>query len=117
MAVAAREVAEGHAERAADACIDVLDLAEEAVGRQPSGQRIGVGEGAIDLLGLGTEHAVQADGTGGHVESPSGVMFCWLPSKDGWGTGFPTFEPDFPPDALRPQKKTADPGVRRAIRA
>jgi len=36
----------------------------KAVQRQPLRHRIGLGEGAIDLLGLGGQDAVQPDGAG-----------------------------------------------------
>ena len=67
--VTGREVGERHAVAAADAGVDFVDLAGEAVGRQPAGHRIGVEEGLVDLLGRGLEDEVQADGVG-HRASP-----------------------------------------------
>src|SRR4051794_8059366 len=66
MTVAGREVREGHLERAADFRVHVMDVAGKAVRRQPFCHRIGIEERAIDLVGSGTEHAVEFDGSGWH---------------------------------------------------
>jgi hypothetical protein len=64
MAAVRGEVAERHPEGAADPGLKVMDGAGEAVGRQPLRQRVRFDEGAVDLLGLGREDAVQANGVG-----------------------------------------------------
>lgn len=51
---------------AADLGVQLLDLAGEAVGRKPPGEGLPVEEGTVDLFGSGAQHAVQADGSGGH---------------------------------------------------
>ena len=61
MAAAGGEIPERHAKAAADSGLEVMDGAGKAVGRQPFGQRIGLGEGAVDLVGLGGEDAVQSN--------------------------------------------------------
>jgi len=67
MAVAGREILERHPEAAADLAIELVDVADEAVRRQPLGQGRAVREGTVDLLGRGAQDAVEADGSGGHV--------------------------------------------------
>jgi hypothetical protein len=66
MRVAGGEVGEGHPVAAADARIEVLHLAGEAVRRQPLGHRVGIEEGAVDALGRRAQDAVQGDGSAGH---------------------------------------------------
>ena len=66
MAVTGREVRERHPEGAANPCIQMMNLAGEAIGRQPFGQGIGIQKRAVDALGLGAENTVKPDGTGGH---------------------------------------------------
>jgi hypothetical protein len=54
----------------------MVDLAGEAVGRQPFGHGIRIEEGAKDLLRLGGEDAMQTNGISGHdvgTPWPSGV--------------------------------------------
>src|SRR5262245_15192293 len=62
MAVACREVGERHPECAANLRLHMVDLAGEAVGRQPFGHRICVEEGAKHLLRFGGEDAMQTNG-------------------------------------------------------
>src|SRR5690606_7395566 len=75
VAVAAGEVTEGHPVTAADARVERVDGAGEAVGRQPLGLGRGVGEGAEHAFGRGGEHAVETDGSC-HGPAP---VFGWGP--------------------------------------
>jgi len=59
-----RVVGERHPVRAADARVEVVDLAGEAVRRQPLGHRVGVEERPVDAVGRGAQDAVKADGSG-----------------------------------------------------
>jgi hypothetical protein len=54
----------------ADLGIEAMHGAGEAVGRQPFGQGVRLDEGAIDLVGLGGEDAVQSNGAGHGEFSP-----------------------------------------------
>ena len=54
---------------ATDLGIQLVDLAGEAVGRQPARDGIGFDEGTIDFLRLGAQDAVQADGSVKVIES------------------------------------------------
>ena len=59
----------------------MVDLAREAVGRQPFGHGIRIEEGAKDLLRLGGEDTMQADGISGHdvgTPWPSGGCDKWV---------------------------------------
>ncbi|EGE57417.1 hypothetical protein RHECNPAF_4310041 [Rhizobium etli CNPAF512] len=62
MAVAGREIAEGHSEGAADGRFQMMHGAEKTVRRKPFGERVCLDEGAIDLFRAGRENAVQAYG-------------------------------------------------------
>jgi hypothetical protein len=72
MTRAGAEVRERHPVAASDARVHLMDLAREAVRRQPLGHRVGIEEGAIQAIGGGAQHAVEADGVGGlgHGRSP-----------------------------------------------
>ena len=61
MPVAGREIAKGHPEVAAHPRLHVVNRAGEAEVRKPLRQGIGFKEGAIELLGLGLENAVEAN--------------------------------------------------------
>src|SRR5205823_13878366 len=62
---AGAEVGERHPVAAAHPRVALVDRAGKAVRWEPFGHRVGVEEGAIDALGRGAEHAVQADGVRG----------------------------------------------------
>jgi len=49
---------------AADLRVEVMHGADEAVGRQPLRHRVCFDEGAIDLIGLRCQDAVQSNGVG-----------------------------------------------------
>ena len=66
MAAAAAQIRERHPVTAADFGVHVVNLAGEAVRRQPFGQRIGIEEGAVDALWRRAKHAVQSDCACGH---------------------------------------------------
>ena len=59
-----KRVTPQYAVPAADLRVKLMDGAEKAERRKPAGDGIGFDEGAIELLGLGRDHAVQADGIG-----------------------------------------------------
>src|SRR5262249_41292676 len=69
MAAAGAEVRERHPISAADARIHLVDLADEAVRREPLRHRIGIKERPIHTLGRRAQYAVKPDGIGriGHV--------------------------------------------------
>src|SRR2546425_2506597 len=69
VAVACREVREGHSVGAADFGIYVVNLAREAVRRKPFGHCVCIEECSIDFLGRHTEHSVKPDSVG-HQTSP-----------------------------------------------
>src|SRR5262249_35904233 len=58
------QVLERHAVLAAHASVHLVDLADEAVRRQPLRHRVGIEEGLVDAVGRGLENAVQLDGAG-----------------------------------------------------
>src|SRR5882672_11750044 len=61
------EIRERHPECAADFRLQMVDLAGEAVGRQPLGHGFRIEEGAKNLLRLGAEDTMQTNGiTLGH---------------------------------------------------
>src|SRR5207342_3343505 len=60
--LAVGEVAKRHLETAADLRIEAMHCTGEAVGRQPLRHGIRFGEGAIDLLRLRRQNAVQSNG-------------------------------------------------------
>src|SRR4249920_2675196 len=62
MLISRRKVSKRHLEFAANLRIHVLNLACEAVWRQPFGHRLFFKESAVDLLGLCGKYAVQPDG-------------------------------------------------------
>ena len=64
MALASGEIAEGHPEAAADFRVEVVHGAGKAVGRQPFRHGVCLDEGAIDLIGLRCQDAVQSNGVG-----------------------------------------------------
>src|SRR5262245_11726828 len=64
VALASGEIAEGHPEAAADFRVEVVHGAGKAVGRQPLRHGICLDEGAIDLIGLRCQDAVQSNGIG-----------------------------------------------------
>jgi hypothetical protein len=64
VAVAVREIGERHAPGAVDLGVHLVHLAGETVGRQPLGHRLGIEEGAVEPLGAGAQHAVQAGRSG-----------------------------------------------------
>jgi len=64
VAPAGAEVRERHAMAAADACVQVMNLAGEAVRRQPLRHRVGIQEGAVDALRRSAEHAMEANRAG-----------------------------------------------------
>src|SRR6185295_2934803 len=66
MAMPCGEVREGHLVRTADLGLDVLDLACEAVRRQPLCHGIGIEERSIDPLRWCTKYPVKLDGVLGH---------------------------------------------------
>src|ERR1051326_4583916 len=78
MAGVGAEVRERHPVAAADARVELVDLAGEAVRREPLGHGIGVEEGAVDLLGLGAKDAVKANGVGHDHLSLFFVLFLSL---------------------------------------
>jgi hypothetical protein len=104
-----REVGERHPEGAADLGVQMVDLAREAVGRQPFGHGIRIEEGAKNLLRLGSEYTMQTDGISGHdvvllgraacVTNGVGLLsFC---SKDAWPPRLPTSKPGIFPRIFR----------------
>lgn len=70
MALPGAEVGERHPAAAADLRFQMVDLGGEAVRRQPLDQGVGVEKRAVDPFGRRAQHAVQADGAGGHGLSP-----------------------------------------------
>src|ERR1700754_4180439 len=74
MAVPGAEVTKGHLVRSARLRIHVMDLACEAIRRQPLCNRIGLKESAIDTLGRCAQDAVKIDGSGRH----DGLTFSWM---------------------------------------
>jgi hypothetical protein len=64
MAHAGGEIAERHPEGAADLRFEVVHGADEAVGRQPLRHGVRLNEGAVDLVGLRCQDAVQSNGAG-----------------------------------------------------
>ena len=58
MALLRAEVGERHAIAAADAGVDLVDFAGEAVRRKPLGHGVGIEKCAIDAIGRGAQHAV-----------------------------------------------------------
>lgn len=62
VALAGREVREGHLVRAANLGVDVVHPPGKAVWREPFGHRIGIEERAIDALRRCAKHAVKPDG-------------------------------------------------------
>jgi hypothetical protein len=64
VAVARREVPEGHFERAADLRFQMMHRAGKTVGREPFREGIRLEERAIDFLRPGRQDAVQANGAG-----------------------------------------------------
>lgn len=62
MLVPGREIRERHfGEFSADAQLQLMDFACEAIGRQPFGHRAGIEKRSVDFLGLGREYAMQPD--------------------------------------------------------
>lgn len=51
---------------AADSRVQLMDLAGEAVRRQPFGDGIGIEEGAVDPLGRRTQNAMETEAVGCH---------------------------------------------------
>src|SRR5690606_14647047 len=64
VALACREVSEGHSEHTASRWLKMVHGAGEPIGRKPFGKRVSLDESAIDLLAAGGQNAVQADGAG-----------------------------------------------------
>src|SRR5690606_16997858 len=64
MAFARRKIPERHSVLAADLCLQLVDGADKAIGRQPACHGVRLDECAIDLFRLGGEYAVQADSAG-----------------------------------------------------
>src|SRR5690606_28602980 len=63
VALARREVPEGHSERAADFGFEMMHGAGEAVGWKPFRQRVRLEERAIELFRAGRQNPVQSDRT------------------------------------------------------
>src|SRR5207248_1107777 len=64
VAAARGEVPKGHLVAAADPRLQLVNRAGKAVGRQPLRHRIGLEEGAIDLLRRRREDSMKADSVG-----------------------------------------------------
>jgi hypothetical protein len=64
VALACREVRERHLVRAANAGVDVVNLAGESVWGKPFDLRVRIEERSIDPLGLGPQDSVKADCAG-----------------------------------------------------
>ncbi len=67
---ARREIRKRHPVGAADLRIQMVDLAGEAVRREPLDHRVGVQERAIDALRRRSQHSVKSDGAGSHGVGP-----------------------------------------------
>src|SRR5262249_13404922 len=93
VAIAGREVAEGHLERAADLGLEMMHRAGKAVGRQPFRECVRLEERAIDLLGPGREDAVQANGVGHDVF----LVLNWLKRAPPVNRRPGSAEPAWPP--------------------
>lgn len=61
VALAGREISEGHLVGAADLGVEVMNLGGEAVGRQPLDHRVPIEESAVEFLGCRAKHAVQSN--------------------------------------------------------
>src|SRR5688500_1299738 len=66
MAVSRRQAREGHLVGTADLGLDLVDLAREAVRRQPFGHRVGIEERSVDPLRWCTKYPVKLDGVLSH---------------------------------------------------
>jgi hypothetical protein len=66
VAVPRREVCEGHFVGTSDLGLDVMDLAREAVRRQPFCHGIGIEKRSIDPLGWCAKYSLKFDGILGH---------------------------------------------------
>src|SRR5262245_45557131 len=75
VASARREVRERHLEGAAGPRVQVVDPTRESVRRKPFGRGIRIEEGAIQLLRLRAQHAVQPNYVEWHGESPFAGAF------------------------------------------
>src|SRR5438067_175918 len=73
MAHARGEIAKRHPEGPADFRVEVMHGASKAVGRQPLRQGVRLDEGAIDLVGLRGQDAVQSNGVGHGCFSRAGA--------------------------------------------
>ena len=63
VAVTCREVAERHSEGTADGRLQMMHGAEKAVRRKPFGKRVGLDEGAIDLVRAGIANFISGSAT------------------------------------------------------
>src|SRR5262249_8757626 len=62
VAAAGAEVGERHPPGAADLGIQLVGMGSEALWRQPFRHGVRIGEGTVEVLGRGSEYAVQLDG-------------------------------------------------------